>query len=198
MQKTACSLSPIGPTPAETLNNMTHIAMFAALVGAGAFIHVPFGPAHISLQTMMVMLAGFVLGPRRALYAMALYLACGFIGLPMFGRGKAGPASFIGPTVGFLAGFPAGAAIAGMSTWFGGNRKRRVAAMIAFGLFGTIALLALGGVGLRLTIMPDWRLAMAAGVLPYIVGDTLKMLAAVAVKEAFFPDKPADRRNGHA
>lgn len=198
MHETAESTLPSCPTPVEALKDMTRIAMFAALVGAGAFIHIPLGPAHISLQTMMVMLTGFVLGPRKALLAMLLYLACGFIGLPMFGRGKAGPASFLGPTVGFLAGFLVGAVIAGVSTWFGGSRKRRVAAMIVFGAFGTLALLALGGVGLRLTIISDWRVAMTTGILPYIVGDMLKMLAAVAVKEAFFPDAPADAGSGHA
>lgn len=185
------------PIPGESavppleLRDLTRLALFAALTGAGAFIHIPFGPAHISLQTMMVMLTGFVLGPKKAALAMLLYLACGFIGLPMFGRGKAGPASFLGPTVGYLAGFVVGAAIAGCAVFFDGSRLRRFIAMLGFGLLGSVALLAIGAVGMRLTIIDAWPKAFAFGFFPFLPGDCLKMLAAAAVRAAMFP-----RRNG--
>lgn len=176
------TLAPIeASVPPSTLHNIARLALFAALTGAGSFIHIPFGPAHISLQTMMVMLTGFVLGPKKAILAMLLYLACGFIGLPMFGRGKAGPASFFGPTVGYLAGFVAGAAIAGFATYFAGSRCRRLAAMLGFGLLGSVALLAIGAAGMRLTIINDWHKAFAIGFYPFLPGDCLKMFAAAAI-----------------
>lgn len=175
------------PTPLAELRSLANISLFAALVGAGAFVHIPFGPMHLSLQTMLVMLTGFVLGPKRAVLAMALYLACGFIGLPMFGRGKAGPAAFLGPTAGYLAGFVAGAAIAGLSTLFGGGR-RRVAAMLCFGALGSVVLLLLGAAWLRLTVIDDWGRALVVGFYPFIIGDIIKMAAAAALREAFFRD----------
>lgn len=184
------------PMPLAKLYTLTRISLFAALIGAGAFIHVPLGPAHISFQTMMVMLTGFILGPKKAALALAAYLACGFIGLPMFGRGKAGPASFLGPTVGFLVGFPVGAVIAGLATFVTGSRLRRVLAMILFGTLGTAALLALGAVGMRITIINDWRRAFAVGFFTFLPGDLLKMLLAIAVKEAFFA--PANKGDRHA
>lgn len=176
------------PTPLPELRDIVRVSLFAALVGAGAFIHIPFGPMFLSLQTMMIMLAGFILGPRRAILAMLVYLACGFIGLPVFGRGRAGPAAFFGPTFGYLAGFVAGAATAGLSVYFRGGRKRRVAAMIGFGAAGTVLLLGLGTLWLRYAVIDNWPTALAVGLYTFLPGDLLKMLAAAAVKETFFSD----------
>ena len=185
------------PTPLAELADMARISMFAALVGAGAFIHIPLGPAHISLQTMMVMLTGFVLGPKKALLAMLVYLACGFIGLPMFGRGKAGPASFLGPTAGFLPGFVVGAATAGLSAYFTRSGRQHLLAMIGFGLAGTVLLLLLGTAGLRVVLTGDWSKAFALGFAPYIAGDVVKMLAAAAVRQKFFPPGNGGRGADH-
>ena len=189
MEKSASPLSgEPAPTPLSELRSLCRIALFAALVGVGAFIHIPFGPLHLSFQTMAIMLAGFVLGPRKAVLALLAYLACGFIGMPMFGRGKAGPASFLGPSAGYLVGFVVGAAVAGMSTLFVGGRRRRVAAMLLFGALGTATILALGAVGLRVTLVDSWSRAFAVGMLPFLPGDLVKMLVAVAIREAFFPE----------
>ncbi len=171
------------PTPLHALEDLAQIALFAALVGAGALVHLPLGPLHLTLQTMMVMLTGFVLGPKKAALAMLLYLACGLIGLPMFGRGKAGPALFLGPSVGYLAGFVGGAVIAGVSVHFRGSRRRRMAAMFCFGLAGTVFLLLLGAAGIRFTVTGDWSRALAIGMYPFLPGDCLKLLAAIAVME---------------
>lgn len=173
------------PLPLDRLHDMARIALYAALTGAGAFIHVPVGPMHISLQTMMIMLAGFALGPRKAALAMLLYLLCGFIGLPMFGRGKAGPASFLGPTAGYFVGFVAGAVLAGCSVFVQGTRLRRLSARIVCGAAASAVLLLFGVVLLRWRFIPDWNRAMLAGFLPFIAGDLVKMVVAAFVVEAF-------------
>ncbi len=173
------------PMPLEALRNLTRIALYAALIGAGAFIHVPFGPMHISLQTMMVMLTGFVLGPRNAALAILLYLAAGFIGLPMFGRGNAGPAAFLGPTAGFFLGFLVGAAVAGVSARFGGSRRRKIIVRLAFGAAGSVALLLMGALVLRLRFFASWEQALLVGFYPFLPGDMIKMAVAAFLPEAF-------------
>lgn len=184
---------PSPASPAE-LRDLARMSLYAALIGAGAFIHIPVGPMHISLQTMMVMLAGFVLGPRKAVVALIIYIACGFLGLPMFGRGKAGPASFLGPTAGFFLGFVPGAFIAGCSAYFTETRAKRLAGMIACGLAGTVICLLLGTAVLRWRFIPDWNRALLVGFYPFIAGDVVKMIAAAAIKEAFFPVAAERRR----
>ncbi|MCC8191415.1 MAG: biotin transporter BioY, partial [Planctomycetes bacterium] len=56
---------------------------------------------------------------------------------------------------------------------------------------GTALLLGAGTAGLRLRVASNWTGAFAMGFFPFIVGDTLKMLAAAAVRQAFFPPEPA-------
>ena len=172
---------------------MARGAMFAALVGAGAFIMIPAGPLFFSLQTMMVMLTGFCLGPGKAARAIFLYLAAGFIGLPVFGRGMAGPAAFFGPTCGFFPGFVAMAALTGLSSPVRA-RRRRIALMIATGTAGFLVMLACGAAGLRLVAVPDWERAFLVGMVPFLPVEPVKLALAIAVRETFFPPEGA----GHA
>ncbi len=175
---------------------LCRVALYAALVGAGAFLHMPVGPMHISLQTMMVMLAGFMLGPGNAVLCILLYLAAGFIGIPVFGRGAAGPAAFLGPTAGFFLGFAPGAAIAGCAACFprfcAGGRFRRTALRFAFGAAGTVALLLAGTLVLRLRFFDTWRQAFLTGFFPFLPGDIIKMTVAAFLPEAFSLPAPAE------
>src|SRR3954462_820400 len=82
---------------------------FAAAVAAASQIAVPlpFTPVPITLQPMLVILAGMWLGPLAGAASMALYLAAGAFGLPVFTpMGAPGIARFLGPTGGYLIAYP--------------------------------------------------------------------------------------------
>ena len=74
---------------------------FASMAGE---IPVPGTPVPITLQTFVVMLAALTLDWRQAGAAIALYLAAGAAGLPVF-AGGASTAALLGPSAGFLIGF---------------------------------------------------------------------------------------------
>ena len=82
--------------------------LFAALTAVGAFmkIGIPVGAdtMNFTLQWLFVLLAGLLLGSRRAFRSVATYLITGLIGFPVFARGG-GPAYLLRPTFGFLLGF---------------------------------------------------------------------------------------------
>ena len=82
--------------------------LFAALIAVGAFmkIVIPVGAdtMNFTLQWLFVLLAGLLLGSRRAFRSVAVYLITGLIGFPVFARGG-GPAYLLRPTFGFLLGF---------------------------------------------------------------------------------------------
>ena len=91
-----------------TAKDMALCGLFAALTGVGAFIKIsipiqPF-PMHFTMQLFFVLLAGFVLGSRRAALSVAIYLLVGLLGIPVFAAGG-GLAYLIRPTFGFLLGF---------------------------------------------------------------------------------------------
>lgn len=184
--------STLEPGPLRRVHTLARAAMFAALIAVGAFIMIPLGPLHISLQTMMLMLTGFCLGPRGAFWALLLYLASAFVGLPMLGRGRAGPAIFFGPSCGYLPGFMVGAVVAGFAAGIA-DRRRRIAAMALFGVLGTVLILTLGSVGLRCVVVADWRSAFAFGMLPFLPGDLVKLVLAIVIRETFLvqPDERA-------
>ena len=55
------------------------ISLFAALTAVGAFIRIPIPYVPFTLQTLMVMLAGLILGSRLAALSQLLYLAIGLL-----------------------------------------------------------------------------------------------------------------------
>src|SRR6185312_9135569 len=93
------------------------IVGFAAAVAAASQIAIPlpFTPVPVTLQPMLVILAGMLLGPTAGVASMVLYLAAGAAGLPVFTPlGAPGIARFFGPTGGYLLAYPAAAYVAGV------------------------------------------------------------------------------------
>src|SRR5208337_2009632 len=88
------------------------ISLFTALTAVGAFIRIPIPYVPLTLQTLMVMFAGLILGSRRGALSQLLYLILGLLGLPIFAQGG-GPAYVLQPSFGFLLGFVAGAYVIG-------------------------------------------------------------------------------------
>lgn len=95
----------------KAIYDIAVIAISAALITVCAWISVPLGPVPFTLQTMAILAVLMTAGGRRGTIAIAVYLALGAIGAPVFAGFKGGPASFIGPTGGFIAGFIAASLI---------------------------------------------------------------------------------------
>ena len=87
------------------------IAVSAALITICSWISIPVGPVPVTLQTLAVLAVLLTTGGRRGTIAVAVYLALGAIGIPVFSGFKGGPAAFAGPTGGFLIGFLAAALV---------------------------------------------------------------------------------------
>jgi len=85
--------------------DITIIAVSAALITVCSWISIPVGPVPVTLQTLAVLAVLLTIGGRRGTIAIAVFLALGAVGVPVFAGFKGGPAAFIGPTGGFLTGF---------------------------------------------------------------------------------------------
>ena len=96
--------------------DIVHCGMFASLMAVGAFIKImiPIGIWEVtfSLQFFFALLAGFLLGSKRGLAAVGVYLLIGLAGVPVFAHGG-GLMYLMKPTFGFLIGFAAAAYVAG-------------------------------------------------------------------------------------
>lgn len=157
---------------------MVYAALLAALTAVGAYIAVPIGPVPIVLQNLFVLLAGLLLGSRWGLASMAVYVLAGAVGLPVFASGAGGLGVLAGPTGGYLIGFVAAAFVVGLIVEkTGAKRLWDVTAMIV----GSLIIYLPGVIWLKVVTGMTWKAAMAAGVLPFLIGDALKIAVAAAI-----------------
>ena len=95
----------------DKLKGMVFAALFAALTAAVAWFEIPlpFTPVPITLQTLVVLLSGAMLGSYYGALSMLLYIAVGALGLPVFAGGASGIGVLLGPTGGYLFSYPVAA-----------------------------------------------------------------------------------------
>lgn len=181
----------------RTRSGARDAALIASFVGLIAVLGLPgalvaFGGAvPITLQTLGVMLAGSILGPRRAMAAVTVFLLLVALGLPLLAGGRGGLAVFAGPSAGYLIGWIAGAGVIGWLVqrrlpayplWWGAlsNAVGGIAVVYALGI--PVQAFITGTSGLVAT-------AVAATV--YLPGDVLKVVIATGTAAAVhraYPD----------
>lgn len=159
----------------------------ACLLTISAKIKVP-GPVPMTLQTLAVMALGAALGMRLAVASVAIYVAQGLAGLPVFANTPPmapGLAYLLGPTGGFLVGFAVAAAMVGHAADRGLVRKPFAFALVLAA--ANVALLAIGALWIALLAQTaagtglGFAKALAIGVQPFMLGNAIKLaIAALA------------------
>lgn len=96
-----------------TTKRLVRISYFTLLTVVGGLIKIPAGPVSFTLQTLFVILAGFVLGARDGMFSQVAYMLIGLIGLPVF-TGGGGFGYVFQPSFGYIVGFCFGAFASGM------------------------------------------------------------------------------------
>jgi len=164
--------------PGALVRDLALVVGAAALTGVAAQVAIPlpFTPVPISLQTFTVLLAGAALGPIRGGLSMGLYLLAGVAGVPWFsGRGS----GFDFPSFGYIAGFVLAAILVGALARRGADRT--VVGTIGLMLVGNLVIYALGVVGLAASRAVDLPTALQLGVVPFLIGDGLKIALAAGL-----------------
>lgn len=189
------------PARRSSSRDLALIASFAALV---AVLGVPgslslFGNAvPITVQTLGVMVAGSVLGWRRALLALLVFLALVAAGLPLLAGGRGGLGVFAGASAGYLLAWPLGAAVTG---WL--VQRRLPAYPVWWGLLANV----IGGIGVVYLIGIPVQAAVtgtssvvatAVAATVFLPGDAAKAviatLVAAGVHRGYPVTPPAERR----
>ena len=161
------------------VTSIVFTSLFTALIAAGAFLVIPVGVVPITLQTMFVILAGLLGGMRIGTSAAVLYLLLGTLGLPIFSGGTGGIGHLLGPTGGYLVAWVPAAFIAG----FFSDRTSmpKLPRFILGSIAATLVIYLLGVPWLKFVLGLSWSQAAAAGALPFLPGDILKVVAAVSI-----------------
>jgi biotin transport system substrate-specific component len=141
-------------------------------------IPLPFTPVPLTVQNLGVLLVGLLLGSRRGFAALALYLAEGAAGLPVFSpTGPGGIAQLFGPTGGFLLAYPFVAFLAGYVV------ERGVKSFARSAVAGVLAEILLFAGGLTGLYVYTHSLAKAAyfGLYWFISAEVIKVMLAAAI-----------------
>lgn len=169
-----------------------------ALLGAAGFvvalaasaqvaIPIPGTPVPVTLQPLVVVLSGLMLGPVVGFASMVTYLALGALGLPVFAPiGSPGVLRLIGPTGGYLIAFPFAALAAG----FVSQRFPKLAGRWAGAMLGMIVIFV-GGITQLAILTGDLGQALALGITPFAAFDILKALVAAVIARPRAPRAPA-------
>jgi biotin transport system substrate-specific component len=137
-------------------------------------IPLPFSPIPIALQGHICLLLGVLLGKHMGALAVLLYLLEGAAGLPVFAFGHAGLSVLLGPRGGYLIGYIVGAWVAGYMVERSGSKNRRQA-MLAM-VVGNL-MIYLCGLS-QLSFFVGLERVFLVGMLPFLIGDSLKLCAA--------------------
>lgn len=163
-------------------HNLSRAALVISLMTVAAHLQIPFGAVPVTLQTMVCILAGRILGAKWGAYAMLGYILAGLVGLPVFAAG-AGLGYVLQPTFGYLVGFVVAASYTGWmgkkaDTFFGSILMVTTALFIIYSI-GSIHLY------LSFTVIQEislnvWQV-LYAGVFPYILQDYVSAFLGILV-----------------
>jgi biotin transport system substrate-specific component len=179
------SVDPVGD---EVVINLARAALFAALMGAFAYVSFPNPLAPgipVTLQVLGVFLAGIMLGPLWGGFALLVYLIAGAVGIPVFSGGSAGLGALLGPTGGYLLSYPFAAAATGLVVHGGPNLTRykdaSTVSLVGGMVLGTVLIYAGGVAGLMYFGGYGLAGAVSAGVVAFVPVEAVKILAAIGI-----------------
>ena len=166
------------------LRMTVYASLMAALIAVGAFIAVPIGPVPIVLQNLFVFLTGLLLGKKWGTAAIAAYLLAGICGLPVFAGGKGGIGHVVGPTGGYLLGYLPATFLIGVMAEKG--RGRMFFDLMGM-LMGTALIYGMGVPWLKLVTNMSFSKAFALGMVPFLLGDAVKIAVALPLARKLRP-----------
>ena len=153
---------------------MVGLGLLLVCLGAMVSIDLPWkgGGIPITGQSLAVLVVGFVLGRKRALFAIPLYLILGVMGFPVFAKGASGIDTLMGGSGGFLYGFLIGGYVCGalQENGFGASFAESLIAMT----IGTALILTCGIA--QLTYLYGFEKALDYGLIPFWPGAIVKII----------------------
>ncbi|MEO0147176.1 MAG: biotin transporter BioY [candidate division WOR-3 bacterium] len=145
------------------------------ILSSGISIPLPFSPVPITLQTLILILTILSLG-KMAYIPVLAYITEGALGLPVFAGWTGGIWKLLGPTGGYILGFLVSSLIVGYMWEILGKREKFI---IPLGFLVHLIIYFFGVI--QLSIFTGWNNVLALGVLPFLYGDTLKVITSYLI-----------------
>src|SRR5215467_10247969 len=172
--------------PGHAAQSQSWLTQVTILIAASLFvalcahmsIPLPFTPVPLTLQNFGVLLVGLMLGSRRGFAALAIYLAEGLGGMPVFNPvGPGGLAQLLGPTGGYLLAYPFVAALAG---WIVERGARTFLRAVVAGVLAEVLLFA-SGISWLAVFTHSFAQALRFGFYLFILAEIIKVMLAAGI-----------------
>mgnify|MGYP001242775023 FL=1 len=186
----------VAPRADARVAAIVKVAVGVLLLAVLAQLRVQIGPVPITGQTLGVLLLGAAYGLPVGLVSVGAYVALGAVGLPVFAGGESGVAYMAGPTGGYLLGFAVAAALLGFLSRRGWERSLASCALAM--LLASVTIYLPGVTWLKLSLGMSWSAAVAAGLMPFLIGDAVKLALAAAALPAAWRLLGEERRSGRS
>lgn len=158
------------------IKNMLYCALFACLVTILAQIQIALPTlVPINLQTLGIYLVSLLLKPKLAFISILVYVFMGAIGLPVFSGFSGGLASILGPSGGYIFGFPIMALVTSLIV----KRNQKLLFKIIALIIGTAVCYLIGTLWFIYTTNTSLVSALTMCVIPFLPGDTLKIIISI-------------------
>ncbi len=158
---------------------LAECALMAAVLCVFSPITLPIGPIPVTLSTFAVMLTGIVLGWKRGLVSVVVFLLIGLCGIPVFSSGRSGFPVLVGPTGGYIWSYLLMVPIIGFITArLQDNGFPSFLLSIGACMLAMLVCYALGTLQFMLVANYELKRALAVCVLPFIPFDFLKLVLA--------------------
>lgn len=174
-----------------SINDLTQAAVFAALIvvlGLPGQFNLA-GGVPITLQTMGVMMAGAILGPKKGTAAVVLFMVLAIAGLPILAGFRTGTMALSSPTAGYFVGFLPGVIVIGLLTAFMMPRYNLWLGIVINLLGGVLVIYACGVAGLMLRTDISFTAAVTSNGI-FVAGDVIKAVLAALVAAAVHRGRP--------
>ncbi|MDD4321291.1 MAG: biotin transporter BioY [Acidaminococcaceae bacterium] len=159
--------------------------LFTALVIISSYIVIPIGPVPHTLQPLVVILSGFLLGPKWGPISIITWIILGCLGLPVFNQGQAGAVMLVGPTGGFIVGFVVLSWLVGKFT--SNDLQAGLLKNFAYLAFAMLVCYVIGLIGFKLSFTyflqkpMSWEKSMLLAIAPFLPFDIIKAAIAAYV-----------------
>ena len=186
----------VGERISPRVRHIGLIAAGAVLIYLTALVAIPIpgNPVPVTLQTFGVLVVGGALGLKRGGSATFLYVALGLVGLPFYAEGKGGLQVITGATGGYLIGFVLASSLVGRLAELGWDR--RIGGALGATMLGSLVIYAVGVPWLAVVLGISLVDAIVLGVVPFLLFDVVKAVAAALVFPAAWwvvGRRPSDR-----
>lgn len=152
------------------------IALFAAFITVlGMLGMIPLGPVAITLQSMGVMMAGSLLGTRRAVNVTLTFIVLVLAGLPLLAGGRGGMGILFSPSIGYLFGWIPGVFIIALLAPKKPGKLLFLRFLIA-NLIGGIVVIYSFGLPVAAWRLDNGLLAIALSAVEFLPGDIVKAI----------------------